>query len=29
MIVVQTGEWERISYDIGVASIIELGIIRE
>jgi hypothetical protein len=25
----QTGEWERISYDIGVASIIELGIIEE
>ena len=25
----QTGEWERVSYDIGVASIIELGIVEE
>jgi hypothetical protein len=25
----QTGEWEKVSYDIGVASIIELGIVEE
>jgi hypothetical protein len=25
----QTGEWEKVSYDIGIASIIELGIVEE